>query len=643
MTPTHSSIRSVAALAAFLIAGALFAYGDSQTAEVHPLLPPKWAFGVLFGTYHNQAGVLNDMAQLRRDGYCGDLIWVDSSWLGHNYDGPASSYIDFLFDADQFRDAPAMIRALHENHFHFGVWEWPFIDKSNELYPYGVSHRLFVTDKDGKVVNAGGWHGVKFTGQFDFTKPEAVAWWNSLNAPLAALGVEFYKLDTGGGYKAGGVLSDGLNDQEHYRQLYHKVPYDLSAQAAGPSGRGFILTHQAPAHANVLTPGIWTGDTSSNWHGFKDEDMRIASTLDTPDTAAYWCGDTGGYNLVKEEHPYVVKAGDTLKSIAKAMGSTTRNIARRNNISEAGQLEPGQNLVVPVGKSSVDATDELYIRWLEYSAFTPIQEFFSSKPTKGRFPWVFGAEAQRIFRQYTELRYRLLPFRYSNAQIAYHESPVRYPVRFIGRSQIVVGNGDSELLVQPVTAPATASVSVALPPGSDWIDYWSGEKHAGGTSVTVATPLDREPIFIKAGSIIPSGPVMHYVDEVPADPLTVDIYPNGATAYSLYEDDGITTAYTHGAYRITALASDNTSGRERFTISAAHRGYTPLPIRTYLLAIHGQAAAPASVTRDGQTVPRLSPGADLTSAENGWTYDARTGTVWIKFRLPIDQETSISL
>src|SRR5262249_22415202 len=158
---------------------------------------------------------------------------------------------------------------------------------------------------------------------------------------------------------------------------------------------------------------------------------------------------------------------------------------------------------------------------------------------------------------------RLLPFRYSNAQIAYHESPVKYPVRFVsGRTdEIIVGNGPSEMLVAPVITQGATSRQVQLPSGANWINYWTGAVSGGGTTPTVSAPLDKLPIFVKAVSIIPMGPSMEFVDQRPADPLTLDVYPSGATSYTLYEDDGKTNAYIGGAFSKTRFTCDDTSGR----------------------------------------------------------------------------------
>jgi alpha-glucosidase (family GH31 glycosyl hydrolase) len=549
---------------------------SSNTEVNSPVLPPKWAFGVLFASYRNQADVLDAMQRLRKE-YCGDLMWLDSSWLWGAYDR-ADRYICFEFDTNQFPDAKGMISTLRANHFHFGVWEWPYIDQSiTNLFAQGESNHYFITDHRGglgKIVNGGGWHGVKFTGQLDFTNPKAVAWWKQLNQPLLDMGVDFFKIDTYSTVAKGGVTFDGIGS-ENLRRLYHQTYFEMTEKASG--GRGFILAHRTPTPGNDQYPGMWTGDTTTSWAGF-EEDMKRAAAMNTPQTAAFWTSDTGGYN---------------------------RDI-------------PNQ--------------DELYIRWLQYGTFLPITEFFSAKQTKGRFPWLFNEDAQRNFKFYTMLRYRLLPFRYSNAQIAYHEKPVKYPVRFATGTtdEIIVGNGDSELLVAPVHMQESRQRQVKFPVGGKWIDYWSGKVYDGGTASLVPAPLDQVPLFVKAGSIIPMGPEIHYVDEKPADPLTLDIYPAVKSSYTLYEDDGMSNEYKDGKFARTPFACSMLGADLVVDIGATEGDYKgKLAKRTYILKINRKASAMTRVQRNGAPLAKVTSREALNAAEQGWSDGG--ATVWVKF------------
>jgi alpha-glucosidase (family GH31 glycosyl hydrolase) len=654
-----------------------------RTPNGNPILPPKWAFGVLWGSYYDQIGSesakggnLVEAAQwLRCSTYGGDLLWIDSSWLWHEFTSPAAGphYICFQFDPATFPDPRGMIQTLQQNHFHFGLWQWPWMGHGCQYYDTGVSKQYFVMkdpthEAPAYAPSTGGnsgapWHGDTSAAEFDFTNPDTVTWWKTLNQDLVSAGLDMLKLDSTQVQQSlplnnGGAFHSGTVDD--YTQAYHQAGFDVSAQYSATTnpeamrngGRGFILVHGDPGQGrnfgtpnNDQTPGMWTGDTRADWTGLDcngcapapdaggavvvegtqgNSDIERAHKMNTPTTTAYWGGDTGGYDQVPN--------------------------------------------------------DETYIRWLEYSTFTPLQEFFGAKSTGigARFPWLFGQKAQAIALQYNKLRYRFLPFRYSNAQAAYQlpstqnkknpgAAPVNYPVAWNGDALILSGAGDSQVLVQPVTAQGAKSVSVNFPPGQ-WIDYWagtvyppsgtsdagtpdagSGEGGASNGPVTVPvdpTRLDIVPIFVKAGSIIPMGPVLQYVDQVPADPLTLDTYPGGATSYTLYEDDGLSQGYMGGAYSTTKFSVDNTSGKVTMKIdkqvTAKYQYAGQLKARTYILSIHGQAAAPAGVTRDSATVAP-STAADFGTAMEGWYYDSMAQVVWVKFHLDSSAATSVSL
>jgi len=584
-----------------------------RVSNGNPLLPPKWAFGILWGSYYDQIGstfaqggnILTAATQLRAS-YSGDLMWIDSSWLWHNYSGdPAGTpdYINFKFDSTMFPDPSTMIQTLQAEHFHFGVWEWPWMDHGCEYFQDAVTNKYFIMNGANPALATTGWHGDPNPAEFDFTNPATVTWWTGLNEPLTSWGLDFLKLDTTLAQQTSPISAGQgtyFDPTKNYQDERNSAAYEATKLYAGThdpdammnGARGFIM-EKAPSPTNDQFPGWWTDDTDATW-AYMATEMGRASQLDTGTTAAYWCGDTGGYNGVP--------------------------------------------------------TDELYVRWLEYTAFTPLQEFFGGKaPGIGaRFPWLFGTGAQQIQQQYSDLRYRLLPFRYSNALIAHEASPVAYPVTWIGSTQLLVGNGSSQMLVQPVTTQGAITSSVKFPVGATWIDYWTGTSYPGGTTAVVAAPLDQEPVFVKAGAILPMGPVQHYVGESPADPLTLDIYPAGSTSYTLYEDDGISEGYLGGSYSTTKFSSDDTAGNLVVTIGAqttAKYGYTgQLCSRGYILEIHGQRTAPAAVTRDGKAEPTSSGAAlDAGTEAEGWYYDSTAQTVWVWFPLASTVSTSVSL
>jgi alpha-glucosidase (family GH31 glycosyl hydrolase) len=582
----------------------------AATPTGNPVLPPRWAFGTMWGTYADQVNLagfgtaVNDATRLRQE-YEGDLFWIDSSWLWRDFVSDGSQYICFKFDPQAFPNPATMIAQLNQMHFHFGVWQWPWMGHGCNLFNTAVTNKYFIMAGTQPASTSGAWHGDANPAAFDFTNPAAVAWWQGpgLNQDLANMGVEFWKLDTtatqqNSPINTGGTLS---NAAKNYAHEYHVAAYQVSrkfalanhpvAKAVG-SARGMILGKSATPQ-NDQFPAWWTDDTNANWAGFLTEIAR-AAVLNTPDTAAYWGGDTGGYNGTP--------------------------------------------------------TDELYIRWAEYSTFTPLQEYFATKTGGGRgnrYPWTFGAQAQTIIETYNQLRYRLLPFRYNNAQAAYHAAAGRYtyPVAWLNNAtDLLVGDGTNSLLVQPMTTQAATTANVALPTGQ-WIHWWTNRSFSGAAAVSA--PIDQEPIFVKAGSILPmigeypGAPKIHWTDEFPNDPLTLRIYPAGKTTNLFYEDDGISEGYQGGAFATTLFTSDNTSAHEVVTIGAQQnqKSFNGLLCqRTYILEFPGWATAPAMVTRDGNPMATSSafPGAD------GWFYDAANHVLWVKFG-PVASGSSTSV
>src|SRR5262249_6710618 len=115
-----------------------------------------------------------------------------------------------------------------------------------------------------------------------------------------------------------------------------------------------------------------------------------------------------------------------------------------------------------------------------------------------------------------------------------------------------------DLLVAPVWKDYDESRSVYLPKGL-WYDYWTDQNVVGPASITVKAPLEKIPLFVRGGAIVPSQQDMQYTDEFPIDPLTLDVYPDGESSRKYYDDDGISFDYQHGAYLLQTLSAKETS------------------------------------------------------------------------------------
>lgn len=223
--------------------------------------------------------------------------------------------------------------------------------------------------------------------------------------------------------------------------------------------------------------------------------------------------------------------------------------------------------------------DELYVRWVQFGAFSPIFRLHSTNNAyHERRPWRRGAGAQAAV-QAMRLRHALIPYIYSMAWRSHHAdlplvTPMYYTHPEVDDAYRCPGQYwfGSELLAAPFTQPAGAATNLArkslwLPDG-DWFDFFSGERYSGGWQTRYGA-LEDIPVYARAGAIVPLdahrgwGPV-----ETPAA-LDIHVFPGADGRFDLYEDDGETNAYLTGAYALTTLALDWAGGALTFSISPA--------------------------------------------------------------------------
>src|SRR5262252_8137278 len=272
----------------------------------------------------------------------------------------------------------------------------------------------------------------------------------------------------------------------------------------------------------------------------------------------------------------------------------------------------------------VAETGELYARWFQLGAFSPI---FRSHGWVWRehVPWAHGAAVEEICRRYAELRYRLLPYTYTLAwQALTHGLPLMRPLVLNYPDDPRVWQlgheflwGD-DLLVAPVTREGATAWPVYLPRGV-WYDFWTGARHEGPGGVTLEAPLDRLPLLVRAGAIVPMGPVMQHTGERPLDELTLLVYPEARSHFELYEDDGRTNAYRRGAHALTRFDCEADARRVIVLIDEPTGDRSVVSTgRRYLVRL--RMDAPRSVVAEGHgELPRRS-GAEGGCA--GWWVDS---------------------
>ena len=223
------------------------------------------------------------------------------------------------------------------------------------------------------------------------------------------------------------------------------------------------------------------------------------------------------------------------------------------------------------------ALQELQVRWMQWGTFMPLMRNHCSSPMVSEL-YAFGNPgdwAYDVMKQYIEMRYRLLPYIYSMAGDVVQRSGVmmRPLVMDFPKDKKAIRRNDEymfgkALLVKPVTDPlytwkdgrknghliypdirkASAPVEVYLPEGSDWYDYFTGERLRGGQSIQRPCPIDEMPVYVKAGSILALGPQVQYSDENPWDNLDIVVYPGADGSFILYEDEGDNYNYEKGQF-----------------------------------------------------------------------------------------------
>lgn len=523
----------------------------------HMKLPPLWALGFHQSrwSYYPASRVMEIAQEFRRRRLPCDAIHLDI----HYMDG----YRCFTWDTKRFPDPRGMLADLHSQGFKAISIIDPGIKTSPKyrVHQEGETADAFIKHPSGACFTGPVWPGsCHFP---DFASPQVRAWWGNLYQGLLDDGIDAFWNDmnepaliTG---KAGQTVPNGVRHRKEGQEATHAEIHNVygllmvRASAEGlqrlrPDRRPFILSRSGWAGLQCYAIH-WTADNKSTWDHLRlSVQMVLGLGLSgIPITGADIGGFTGG------------------------------------------------------------PTPELFARWMQVGAFMPFYRVHSMQGSPNQEPWAFGEEIEAICRQYIELRYRLLPYLYTAAwQAASTGAPIARPLSFAypeDRSTYSLDNeylwGDS-FLVAPVLEPGVTRRPVYLPAG-EWLDFWSGHRHAGGQTIEVAAPLDRLPLFVKAGSTIPLWPVQQYVSEQTIDNLTLQVYWTAGEHISLhYEDDGLRPDYAlpqnHRLSRLILRGDGDTRGR---IARAIQQGEYQPPARQVTLEVIGLEREPASVRVDG--------------------------------------------
>ena len=485
-----------------------------------------------------------------------DGIIQDWQYWGSNYLWNA---MDFL--SEDFSNGKQMIDNVHKKHAHFMISIWasfgPMTQQFRELeakgllMPFetwpqsGISH-VWPPMKDYPS-------GVKV---YDAFSPEARAiYWKYLKK-LYDYGTDAWWMDS----TDPDFFDPRESDYEHkvyggtWRSQRNAFPLETvrgiyqSQRKDYPnaSKRVFIMTRSSYAGQQHYGSNMWSGDVNSSWDMLRKQvPAGLSFTL------------TGNPNFNTDIGGFFCSSYNT-----KGSGSAPKN----------------------------PQFQELYVRWMQYGLFCPV--FRSHGADAPREIWQFGQKGEPVYdaiEKMIRLRYRLIPYLYSTAwQVTKNNDSYMRPLFADFAADKKVWNMTDEfmfgrsILAAPIVDPqyteekvirtdamtgwdrkevnsekvnsekldwtATKSAVKYLPKGATWYDFWTNKKYQGGKTVTLETSLDRVPMFVRAGSILPLGPEMQYVGEKAWDNLELRLYPGADGTFTLYEDEGDSYNYERGVY-----------------------------------------------------------------------------------------------
>ncbi len=529
-------------------------------------LPPMWALG-------NQQSRWSYFPEKRvreiADGFRSRKIPADVIYLDIDY---MDGYRVFTWDKTRFPDPKKMIADLKADGFQTVLIIDPGIkvDPKYDVYSEGKRLGIFVKNPDGTELNRNVWP--QASAFPDFTDPKSREWfgaqfqthidegvagfWNDMNEPGVFLTETTAKPDTfhhpdktfpyDTPHKGDGLPGTHRRYHNVYGMLMSRSTFE-NVKKLNPEKRPFVLTRAGFAGVQRYS-AVWSGDNYASWDHLALSIPMLANL--SVSGVPFVGGDVGGFN----DRP----------------------------------------------------SGELYTRWLQASVLTPFLRSHSVGWAGDKEPWEYGDELTAINRSMIELRYRFLPYIYS--LFYQHErtgQPVMRPLWFeFPNDRLTYLNSDEymvgpDVLVAPVVKEGMRNRDVYLPAGAKWINWWTGETLDGGKQHRVDAPLERFPLFVRAGAVIPTQDVIQHTGETPGASLTlnvaVGVEPGKTEKAEIHQDSGDGYGYRLSEWR--TIRTEHRQGSVKLTRIGDFRGQ-----RLRYLEAFGVAADPREVLVDGRKV-----------------------------------------
>ena len=449
------------------------------TGEV-PLMP-SWGFGYIHcrERFHSQEELLSTARRFREEQIPIDLIVQDWQYWGRY------GWNAMRFDEEHYPDPAKMVSDLHDMDMKLMISVWSKMDPNSEV---------------GRIAQEKG-HFIPNTTWIDFFDEDASSfyWSNFRDRLLKPYGIDAWWQDAtepeNDDLEGRKILKNTVPG-ELYRNVYpvmvSKTIHD-GLRKDDSERRPMIFTRSGFSGVQRYGAVLWSGDVGNDWKTLR---YQISSGLGFVATGLpWWTYDAGGFFR-------------------------------------------------PYDQYSNEDYIERMIRWIQVGTFLPMMRVHGYMSNTE--PWQYGPEAQRIITEQIRLRYRLLPYIYSEASRVTTEGyTLMRPLIFDFPDDTDALKQDNEymfgqsLLVCPVTEKGASQWRVYLPENEGgWYDFRTGRKYGNGWSEVPVT-IEDIPVFAKAGSILPLGPVKQHAAEKSDEPLTINVYPGADACFNLFEDDGL--------------------------------------------------------------------------------------------------------
>lgn len=493
-------------------------------------LLPRWAYGFWQSRerYKTQDELLDALKEYRAREIPIDNIVLDWSYW------PEDAWGSHDFDPERFPDPGAMVDEVHDLNAQIMISVWPkFYPGTENFKELDAQGAIFQrTLKTGEV----DWIGEGYVSAFydPYNAEARKIYWRQLREKLGVLGFDAWWLDA------------------TEPDMGHAIDWEEFKARLDPTALGPGAEYANP-YALMNAMAVWEGEQSAD----PDRRVMILTRSGFPGiqryAAATWSGD-------------IVPTWTDMKAQISA-GLSMALSGVPNWTFDIGGFTPERRYTDPSAEDLAEWR-ELQTRWFQFGAFAPL---FRSH---GQFPpreiYNISPEGSAWYETmvgYNKLRYRLLPYIYAAAGDSYHRdgTMMRALVMDFPNDSKVKDIGDQYMfgpsfMVSPVYEYGARTWPVYLPAGAGWYDFHTGEFHEGGQEVTADAPLERMPLFVKAGAIVPAGPAVQYADENLEGPLTILVYTGADGSFSLYEDDGETYAYEDGAFSRIPIGYDDKTG-----------------------------------------------------------------------------------